>query len=571
MAVISSTVDMLFNAQDHASRVIGNVNNSLNSQLTTFVQMGQKIPLVGRQISAAMVVATGATERYVRELTEVKKHTDLSTKSALIYQHAIEQAGSRYDTLVRFIDKVRSAQEKSYKIESQMLILRLKRYNVLDKEKGIMTDHNEILKKSAEFLMKYKEGYDRLEMSQKLFGEGGKALLPILEKMHEAQRLVNERGVDFQELMDLSAEQVKENRVVLSELTMAFKDFGVRVATVVLPVLTVLAEMVKLLINVLIFLTKPLFAVMRVMATTIVKVKELIAVFGILAKIVLWIATFVLMFYLRKWALVAVAHLAAAVSSGKLGVQLKFLGSTIGWVGKSIVNMTFWVQTLIADTYKLIIAKGGLAAAMKIVGINALALAGKFALLAGELIIGTAIILALYELFNKLSWAIAEAQYQFAKLFSSENTAGMKNLRQEINLIQKDIDRWSLEGIWDSMNKGMNDTNESAGKLKRTVGDTFDLTRDMYDSLGDSLERAINMPANVLPPMIERLKANQNTLKAIDDASRATQKLAASSNMGGGAPNLQREGRVKVELKQKIEFGDLGEPIMRTLEGIGIF
>ena len=105
----------------------------------------------------------------------------MGTKDAIAYQHAIEQSGARYDSLVRLIDKVRDARTKSWKVDSQMLILRLKRYNLLDKEKGIMTKNTEILKRSAEWIMKYKEGYERATVAQKVFGDA--SIVPILEKI----------------------------------------------------------------------------------------------------------------------------------------------------------------------------------------------------------------------------------------------------------------------------------------------------------------------------------------------------------------------------------------------------
>jgi hypothetical protein len=35
-------------------------------------------------------------------------------------------------------------------------------------------------------------------------------------------------------------------------------------------------------------------------------------------------------------------------------------------------------------------------------------------------------------------------------------------------------------------------------------------------------------------------------------------------------PTLERSQTVRVDLKQKVEFGDLGEPIMKTMEQLGL-
>ena len=566
MPVMSSTIEMLYKAQDHASRVIGNINTSLSSQLTTFLNLGMKVPLVSRNMSAAMVVATIATERYVRELRELQKYTGLQTKTLLASQHAIEQSGASYDSLARFVDKVRDAQEKGWKVENQVFATKLAMYNMLDKQKGIMTDTNEIMRRATEEIMKYKEGHDRLHFAQAVFGD--EAMAGILEKQAEAYKLVADRGSDYVKLTDLATKQVKENQLALSELTMIFKDFGTRILTIVIPVLTVMIKMMSITMDIFITITKPIFAVLRAVSAFIAEIKEWIAVLGIVGKLLIWIGLFVLGFYIRNLILAAGAQLALKVSASALLGQIKGLGEAIKWTTKLITDIVLWKQSMIASIYTSIKANGGWIASLRLVGIQLWSLMLHTIKVTFYILVLVAVFLIAWEAANKLMKALLELRYAFAQLYSSESE--LKSLRQELNLINKDIDAWSVEGVFERLSQSLDKTTGKAKNVGKEFRDIHAITEDMYDTLGDTLERVVNMPANVVPALMERMKTQETFYKNVQDASKGYHKAYAQAQSSMPSSGLERSKEVRVKLEQKVTFGDFGEPMMKSLQGAGI-
>lgn len=567
MAVMTNSIELMYRAQDHASRIIGNINTSLGAQLSTFMQLGMKLPIVGRNMSAAMTVATLATERYVRELKEMRKYTDLNTKTLIASQHAIEQSGARYDSLARFVDKIRDAQHKSWKVESQILITKLKMHGILDKEKGIMMDMNEIIKKSSEEILKYKEGYDRLRFAQQVFGD--EEMAGVLERQGKAMQLAEKRGEDFVKLMELSEKLVSENEDAISELTMVFKDFGVRVMTIVLPVLTILVGVMTMTMKIFIFITKPIFAFARAISSAITYIKEYATTLYILGKVLIWVGTFALGFYV-SWLIKSItAQIAAKVSATALGGQYKILGNIITWVGDALRYTFAGLQTLIMDTnWKKVLT--GMGAAFKWVGNQALAAVPKIWAMMLPILKIAAVAIIAYQAFNWLARGLLELRYQFAKLFSNEDSNRMKALRAEINSIQKDFQAWSVEGIFKRLKDGLTATTEAAKENKKQMKETYDIAEHMYDSLGDTLERAINLPSHVIPSLMERMRSQDQHYKSIQNASKAFRGTYEQTMGAMPTPALERAQNVNVTLDQKVEFGDFGEPQIKTLKSMGL-
>jgi hypothetical protein len=207
---------------------------------------------------------------------------------------------------------------------------------------------------------------------------------------------------------------------------------------------------------------------------------------------------------------------------------------------------------------------------LRALSVSTLKAAGSMALLAVKILLVIGIGLAMYEIFNKLLWLFHELRYYFASIFGDEGSNDMKRFRQEIDLTQKTINSWSLEGIWDNMQKGLGDSADKAKEVGKAFHDADNIAKEMYDSLGDSLERAVNLPADIMPSLMQRMKDNAANVKAIGDASKSFRGAYLQTTANMPTPNLERAQTVTVKLDQKVSFDDFGEPIMKTLEGLGL-
>ena len=556
MSAISNNFDMFFRAHDYASRVIGNINVSMAAQIGNFVQMGYKIPLVSRNVSAAMVVTAASSERYIRDLKEIQKYSKLSTTDTIHMQQAVEQTGGSFNDIVDTTNDLWEVTNRLYKLDNQVYLQRLKMAGIATEENTNSKDQSKLLLALAEHLGQYKEGMDRVRESIRLTGNAQAANLAVSKAQLEIIKKYKSDG-SMQASFDKNKVYMEENKTVLLELTMTFKKLGMTISEIMIPVLTVLIESFTMTIKIIAWFATPILAILKLIARKVMAVHEWIAALGILGKIILWVAIFCIGFYIRQ--VLLMLNLKIAIYLVQLGGAWKTIGETMHKVGKIAIDMKFMWQGMIVnykDTWKV----------LKLVGRQLKFVASGFwrctkaaAAFAIEIVVVIGIIIAVWEIVDKLAKLLvilAEKVFTLTEKF----TDYFKDLKDSLGDVKKFLDDYSVEGVYKRISNAMGDSVDKAKEANLEYKDTLQLSKEMYDSLGDMLERATNLPSNVIPALAERMKQNKTYFDTMQKASIEMGKVGRAGMLQGPQSELARaNGGQSINVEISIDRNTLGE------------
>jgi len=523
MAAISNSFDMFFRAHDYASRVIGNINVSMAAQLGTFVQMGYKVPLVSRQVSAAMVVTSQATERYIRDLKELQKYSELNTKTAVKVHGTMEQTGGDLGDIIKLTNQLWESNHKLFNMDNKIWLGKMKNLGIITEENGALDDQNKFIQEATKYLEQYKPGMDRAREAEYAFGDAAYAnLVPLAAEKKLLDDFANDTS--FQNSVKKNQQYIDENRVALLDLNQTFKKLGSDITEIVLPVLTVLIDSFTMTIKVIKWLASPIIYVLKQISGLITAFKEWSAVGLILGKIILWVAVFCLGFFIRNM-LVTMATLATDKIIA-MGGAFTYLGKSIYFVSRLLIGSAFIIQETIMSTKDYIDilkkCKGVFFELAKGLKVAALAMLD---FLMWTVVITAALVL-LWMLVNKLAKFLL---YLGEKVFGffAKTSEYANEMSQAFRDAKDSMDAWSVETVFGKMIDKMGAVNEKAKEGTKTTEHMYDLSRTLYDSLGDTLERAINLPASVIPALAARMKLNKELLSTVQQASIEMGKIAA--------------------------------------------
>jgi hypothetical protein len=529
MAAISNSFDMFFRAHDYASRVIGNINVSMAAQLGTFVQMGYKVPLVSRQVSAAMIVTAQATERYVRDLKELQKYSELNTKTAVKIHSTMEQTGGDLGDVIKLTTQLWQANHKLFASDNQIWLAKMKTLGIITEENGALDDQNKFIEEATKYLEKYKPGLERSMEAEYVFGDAVYAnLVPLAAEKKALDELSNNAA--YIAAVDRSKVGIEKNRIALISLNNAFKVLGVTIKNIVDGPLLVLVEMFTMTIKILTFLARPILWLLEKVSALITKFVEWAAVLGILGKIILWVAVFVLGLLIRNMLVVQALNLKNWLIS--LGGAWKELAGTIHAASRVLISIMFPMQDAMMSMKDFIEILKKCKGIFQALGSAIWGASKSLLVFLGWIALGVAILLGLWIVLNKLLKLLMWIGEKVSGLFAPISRSA-REMSDSFKKAKESMDSWSAETVFGKIYDKIHAVNEEAKEGTKNAEHMFDTSKALYDSLGDSLERAINMPTSVVPALASRLKLNKELIDSLNKASIEMGKVATAGYQQG--------------------------------------
>jgi hypothetical protein len=108
----------------------------------------------------------------------------------------------------------------------------------------------------------------------------------------------------------------------------------------------------------------------------------------------------------------------------------------------------------------------------------------------------------------------------------------------------------------------MKESRDRSKETGESFKQTLDLSKMLYDNLNGVLERAINLPANIVPAIAQRMEMNKKFFEGLEKASRNVQTYGAQAYTGGLGADISRGQGVRAagtNITVKMDVNALGE------------